>query len=107
MTITERLQALLDGKALYATGCRPAKIIDEKIHFLNHCGEWFESEYVGWMLSSDIECRIYEEPKPVERPKFNVNYPTSWTIYDSKQALERVLDYIDAKIAELKKELRK
>ena len=102
MKLSERLQALLDGKILCAKGRWPHRLREGRIEFLTPSYGWISTASLGSILDREVEVAIYEEPKPepTAREKLEVAL--------SKVALNKgpwlaIADYIDERLKELGK----
>lgn len=113
MTIRERLQALLDGKALEGIGTTgPIRIVGNNILQVKINNKWEDChrDDVSRVINPYHIYTIYEELKPVERPDAPRLSPAQCG-YENDNELrkfgEKILSYIDAKFDELRKEIKK
>lgn len=104
MTIRERLQALLDGKAIYSSFIRPHRLTDKGFEFLSPLEHWLRTNNLNDLLNPDTKVDIYEELKPEpaqeKRKEFRDKYYNSFSLLDQADA---IANYIDERIKELGK----
>lgn len=104
MNVRERLQALLDGKAIKAENDQPRRLGSHGLlEYLDSYGDWEQAIRYENLTHPGIEFTIYEEPEPTAREKLTkrLNECHSGTMFEKN--FEALADYIDERIKEMGK----
>ena len=108
MNVRERLQALLDGKAIVekASGrsTLPHRLRDDELEYAILSHGWYRTATFKRIFDPKVEFAIYEEPKPepTAREKL-IDELQIFTDPINRKVFLAIADYIDERIKELGK----